>query len=113
MAGASLRPIDNVVNELHAAWTAEADLRERLRQAEQYREDIVHVRDVREHRAAVIPPRRQQYEAADDATKQAAAEVTGFPVDGILAGNGSDELLSLIVRSSLTLVGRSVVTRPA
>jgi histidinol-phosphate aminotransferase len=31
--------------------------------------------------------------------RQAASEVTGFPVSQILAGNGSDELLSLIVRA--------------
>ncbi len=31
--------------------------------------------------------------------RSAASEVTGFPVDGILAGNGSDELLALIVRA--------------
>jgi histidinol-phosphate aminotransferase len=31
--------------------------------------------------------------------RTAASEVTGFPVDRILAGNGSDELLTMIVRA--------------
>ena len=31
--------------------------------------------------------------------RKAASEATGFPIDGILAGNGSDELLALIVRA--------------
>jgi histidinol-phosphate aminotransferase len=31
--------------------------------------------------------------------RKAASEVTGFPIDRILAGNGSDELLALIVRA--------------
>jgi len=31
--------------------------------------------------------------------RRAAADVTGFPLDGILAGNGSGELLALVVRA--------------
>jgi len=31
--------------------------------------------------------------------RKAASESTGFPLDGILAGNGSDELLALVVRA--------------
>jgi histidinol-phosphate aminotransferase len=34
-----------------------------------------------------------------DALRDAAAEVTGFPRDGILAGNGSDELLAVLARA--------------
>lgn len=33
--------------------------------------------------------------------REAAAEVTGFPIDGILAGNGSDELLAVLARAFL------------
>lgn len=33
--------------------------------------------------------------------RDAAAEVTGFPRDGILAGNGSDELLAVLARAFL------------
>lgn len=33
---------------------------------------------------------------------EAAAEVTGFPRDGILAGNGSDELLAVLARAFLS-----------
>lgn len=33
--------------------------------------------------------------------RRAAAEATGFPLEGILAGNGSDELLALILRAAV------------
>jgi histidinol-phosphate aminotransferase len=36
-----------------------------------------------------------------DRLREAAAEVTGFPLDGILAGNGSDELLAVLARAFL------------
>jgi histidinol-phosphate aminotransferase len=36
-----------------------------------------------------------------EALREAAAEVTGFPRDGILTGNGSDELLAVLARAFL------------
>jgi histidinol-phosphate aminotransferase len=33
------------------------------------------------------------------ALRQAVSDVTGFPLDGILAGNGSDEILALLMRA--------------
>jgi histidinol-phosphate aminotransferase len=35
------------------------------------------------------------------ALRRAVADVTGFPVEGILAGNGSDELLALLLRATV------------
>lgn len=35
------------------------------------------------------------------AFRRAAADLTGFPLEGILAGNGSDELLALILRAAV------------
>jgi histidinol-phosphate aminotransferase len=49
-------------------------------------------------KAAADASLRRYPEPASDTLRQAAARVYGVPVDHIIAGNGSDELLSMLMR---------------
>lgn len=53
--------------------------------------------------ADAVPGERLRLYSDPDASalREAAAEVTGFPREGILAGNGSDELLAVLARAFL------------
>jgi conjugative relaxase-like TrwC/TraI family protein len=70
---ARLRSLDDVLPELHAAWSAEADCLARLADAEQRHDLLVEIVAVRQQRDGTVPVLQQAYESARAAAQQAAA----------------------------------------
>jgi exodeoxyribonuclease V alpha subunit len=71
---ARLRPLDEVVGELHSAWTVEADCLQRLADRQQRRDLLVDIVDLTQQRDATVPTLKQEYKDARAASHRAAAE---------------------------------------
>jgi ATP-dependent exoDNAse (exonuclease V) alpha subunit len=75
---ARLRPLDDALSDLHAAWTTEADCAQRLAGAEQCHRQLADVVAVTRERAATVPALRQAHDAARAAAQRASAEAAGL-----------------------------------
>jgi exodeoxyribonuclease V alpha subunit len=71
---ARLRPLDEVVGELHSAWTVEADCLQRLVDAQQRRDLLVDIVALTQQRDATVPTLKQEYQNVRAACQRAAAE---------------------------------------
>jgi exodeoxyribonuclease V alpha subunit len=71
---ARLRPLDDVLSELHAAWTAEADFAQRLPDVEQRHHQLADIVALTHQRDATVPALRQAHEVARAAAQHASAE---------------------------------------
>ncbi|MDP9092106.1 MAG: relaxase domain-containing protein [Actinomycetota bacterium] len=77
---AQLRPLDQVLGELHRAWSVEADCRQRLADAEQRREHLAEILSLTRERDATAPALGQAYRDARAAAEHATVHADRLEV---------------------------------
>ena len=73
---ARLRPLDQVLDELRTAWTAEAAAEARLEDSRHRRDLLREILTVTEHRDADLPPLRRAYDETRAAAQSSAATLS-------------------------------------